>query len=131
MSDVKEYSASGTVKQSKIDVYVRNVSEFTQARTPYKLNRYIDVWCSIDLQPFNFFTKSDMQCFFDKNCSNMQLPSRKTLNECGLDDVYDIFKQKVLDEINDINCICVMFHGWSSEKGLSYVGIRVAYIRKD
>ena len=48
-------------------------------------------------------------------------------------DVYDNLKQKILDEINDndINCICVMFDGWSSKKGLPYVGIRVTYIRKD
>ena len=63
----------------------------------------------------------------------MQLPVCKTLSEYGLDDVYDILKQKVLDEINDndINYICVIFDGWSSKKLLPYVGIRVAYIRKD
>ena len=61
----------------------------------------------------------------------MQLPSRKTLRECGLDDVYEILKQNVLDEINDKDiCICVMFNGWSSKKGLPYVGIHIAYIKK-
>ena len=112
---------------------MRNVSEFTPALFPYELNRDFIVWCSLNLQPFNFITKPGMQYFFEKNYSRMQLPSHKILSESGLDDVYDILKQKILDEINnnDINCICVMFDGWSSKKGLPYVGIRVAYIRKD
>ena len=71
LSDVKESSASGNAKQSQIDAYMRNVSEFTPARSPYELNRDFVVWCSLDLQPFNFVTKPGMQYFFEKNCSSI------------------------------------------------------------
>ena len=63
--DVKESSASGNAKQSQIDAYRRNVSEFTPARTSYELNRDFLVWCSLDLQPFNFVAKPGMQYFVE------------------------------------------------------------------
>ena len=56
LRDVKEPSASGNAKQSQINAYMRNVSEFTSVRSLYKLNRDFVVWCSLDLQPFNFVT---------------------------------------------------------------------------
>ena len=68
LRDEKEPSASGNAKQSQINAYM---SEFTSARSLYKLNRDFVVWCSLDLQPFNFVTQSGMQYFFAENCSSM------------------------------------------------------------
>ncbi len=119
--------------QTQIDAYLKNVSEFSPAHTPYELNRDFTVWCSLDLLSFNFVTKQGMQYFFNKNFPSMQLPSRTTLSEKGLDDLYEMLKHKIMNEIVDskISSICVMFDGWTDRKGLPYVGIRLGYIRKD
>ena len=61
------------------------------------------------------------------------MPSRTTLSDTALDDIYDVVKEQFLLELksNDISSICVMYDGWSDRKGLPYVGIRIPYIRKD
>ena len=60
LNDVKEFSASGNAKQSQLDTYARNVSDFIPTRTPYELNQDLVVWCSLDLHPFNFVIQPDM-----------------------------------------------------------------------
>lgn len=49
----------------------------------------------------------------------MQLPSRTTLSDSGLDNLYEIVKQKISEiDQHNISCIKVMFDGWSSRKEL-------------
>jgi len=66
--------------------------------------------------------------FFHKNFPQLQLPSRKTLSAQGLDDVYEMVRAKVIEDLRGVKVLCAMFDGWSDNNGFPYMGLRVAYI---
>ena len=86
------------------------------------------MWCALDLMPFDYVESVGTKLFFKKNFPSIQLPCRQTLSVQGLDDVYEIVKKKVVDDLLGVKTICVMFDGWSDSQGYPYLGLRIAYI---
>jgi hypothetical protein len=78
--------------------------------------------------PFDFLEGTGAQYFFHTNFPELQLPCRKTLSSQGLDDVYEMVRIKLVEDLRDAKVLCAMFDGWSDSPGFPYKGLRAGHI---
>jgi hypothetical protein len=101
LKDAHDIAESGEsdnkqTKQSLMTSFATGVSCLRPAATPFELNRDFAIWAALDLQPFDFVSNDGMQYFFAKNFPSVTLPSRTTLSDQAIDDVYESISDKWL-----------------------------------
>jgi len=95
----------------------------------FEFSRRITLWFARDLVSFEEINKDGFQDFLAYYLPKLSVPSSTTLRTGALLDVYFTLKGKVKDMLSPVDCISIMFDGWTDRYAANgYLGLRLACI---
>ncbi|XP_031639538.1 zinc finger BED domain-containing protein DAYSLEEPER-like [Contarinia nasturtii] len=125
------------VKQRKLsEVFTQKKKEVTKGQLGEKFifARRLLVWFCRDLLPFNVVSKPGFLDFFKSlNRKGDDIPSRTTISNMALDDMFSILKKKLISNLKETqdHC-CISFDMWTDNyRRISYITYTCHYITSE
>ena len=153
LSEVKRYSRSTSsstmvehllqvhdIKEEKEETPSTSLAKFLKpdkaclqpAKNSQELAQDLAIWFSLDLEPFSKVEKKGFRHFMEKNMPKLEMPSESSVRRSALSETYDMVKRQVINDMEDVPAVCLLFDGWTDKYRMqSYMGIKAAYINQD
>lgn len=128
-------SASNSVMVSK-DKEKRQVAitNFAYLKKPLSISRSKEIdkqilrWIVKGFHAFRIVEEAEFQKLCEMLCPNYKLPSRKTLSNNLLMQLYQQKQELIQDELNKVEFICVTTDSWTSPNSESFTAVTAHYL---
>lgn len=131
LSTASSSIASSKGKKEKIQ---SDISNFAYIKKPLSIarNKELDKqllrWIVKGYHAFRIVEEGEFQKFCEMLCPNYKVPSRKTLSNNLLEQLYQSSRDFIQEELSHVNFICITTDSWTSSNNENFTAITAHYL---
>jgi len=81
-----------------------------------------------EYHPFSIVEDKEFRKLLNMLSPNYIIPSRKTVSNCLLPQMYEMVVQRVKDKLKNVSAVCLTTDGWTSRNNESFLAVTAHFI---
>ncbi|CAH0552454.1 unnamed protein product [Brassicogethes aeneus] len=114
-----------------------DITSFVYCKKPISIARSKQIdhqilrWIVKGFHAFRIVEEVEFQSLCKMLCPNYNVPSRKTISNNLLQQLYQSKREKIEEELNQVDYICITTNSWTSTNNESFTAITAHYINEE
>lgn len=127
-------SASTSARSSTKSVesfFQRSIMYSNESKQKNEIDHALALMIAVDYQPFNIVNDVGFKNFVNVLDPRYTLPSKTTIRNKLIGDMYDSIKKKLLSELNNVKFVAITADLWSSRNSEGFLTVTCHYINEE